>query len=265
MRQHHAVDGLVVVEKHVDVHLLGRGRRGVCGVGRRRAATLRLHDDARGDAAVDHHQRPMAGLVEKQFRGEAARSGHVEDVGLAIRRFGFARVLELERHRRRSGKQQTERQPRELRPRVAQPLRFGLAAARRRRRHADDRARRRVQRLRVPQQLLAVDALFGHDERGVAHRADAVAAQQLVGQLQIDGDVAGHLPIANRALHGTGARQALHFRDLAFSAERRARLREQFGRLRITGGARRVAAECHRQRKQNGQEPFHRSSPLEGV
>ena len=65
---------------------------GARGFGRRHAAALRLHDDARGDAAIHHHQRPMAGLVEKQFRGEAARSGHVEDVGLAIRRFGFARV-----------------------------------------------------------------------------------------------------------------------------------------------------------------------------
>ena len=51
----------------------------------------------------------------------------------------------------------------------------------------------------LAQQLVAVHALIRHDERAVAHRADALGPEHFVGKLQVQRQLARDLPIAERA------------------------------------------------------------------
>ena len=103
---------------------------------------------------------------------------------------------------------------------------------------------------RVAQHLLAVDALQRLDRR-VAHRAHALGAQHLVGQLQVDRDLAVQLPVAHRRVDSVPAAvRPCTLAHVLLAAERRPRLREELFRFRIARGARGKAAERHRERDQ---------------
>ena len=169
---------------------------------------LRLNHQARGDAAVRRHQRPVALLIEQDARGEVAGASGVDDVGLAFLGLGLATRGELERQRRRRRQQEGERGAGEMGAGVADGLCFGVS--RRGRPHANHRARRRVQRSLAAQQRLPIQALPGDDR----HVAGSGSSTRCAGSGRAAARSIVTSPLIWRSGHGAlvgaGRRQSLY-------------------------------------------------------